>query len=46
MTSIDLKRPRLTSKAKSKSELKGGSMHDNIEINERYLDKILISNDS
>ena len=35
ITSNDLERPRLTSQTKSKSELKGGSMHDNFEMNER-----------
>ena len=28
------------------SNLKGGSVHDNIEINERYLDEILQSKNS
>ena len=46
MTSNDLKRPRLTSKTKIKSELKVGSMQENIEINEHYLDKIIKNNDS
>ena len=41
MTSNDLKRPQSTSKTKSKNVLKGGSMQDNIESNEHYLDKIL-----
>ena len=39
-TSNDFKRPQSTSKTK-KNDLKGGSTHDNIEINEHYLDKIL-----
>ena len=46
MTSNDLKRPQSTSKTKSKNVLRGGSMQDNIEINEQYLDKILDINDS
>ena len=45
----DLKRPQMTSndlkatsnKTKTKNKLKGGSVEDNIEINEHYLDKIL-----
>ena len=46
MTSNDLKRPRLTSNGKSrqtktKNILKGGSIPENIEFNEHYLDKIL-----
>ena len=46
MTSNDLKRPQSTSKTKSKNVLKGGSMHENVEINEHYLDKVLQKNDS
>ena len=53
----DLKRPQLTSndlkttsnknkKTKTKNNLKGGSVQDNIEINEHYLDKILKKNSS
>ena len=42
----DLKRPQSTSKTNSKNILKVGSMHDNIEVNEHYLDKILHTNDS
>ena len=46
MTSNDLKRPQSSSnenskKTKSKNNLKGGSVRDNIEINDHYLDKIL-----
>ena len=42
MTSNDLKRPQSTSnKTKTKNNLKGGSLQDNVEINEHYLDKIL-----
>ena len=49
----DLKRPQMTSndlkthsnddnkKTKTKNKLKGGSIQENIEINEHYLDKIL-----
>ena len=51
MTSIDLKRPQSTStenskRSKTKNNLKGGLVQDNIEINEHYLDKILENNDS
>ena len=50
-TSNDLKRPQSTSngnskKTKTESNLKGGSIQENIEINEHYLDKILKNNDS
>ena len=53
----DLKRHQMTSndlktfsndnnkKTKTKINLKGGSVQDNIEINEHYLDKILKNND-
>ena len=44
----DLKRLQLTSndkKTKSKNVLKAGSVQDNIEINEHYLNKILKNND-
>ena len=52
----DLKRPQMTSndiktttndnikKTKAKKNLKGGSVQDNIEIKEHYLDKILKNN--
>ena len=41
----DLERPQMTSnennkKTKTKNKLKGGSVEDNVEINEHYLDKI------
>ena len=52
----DLKRPHLTSndlkttsndkKSKSKNVLKAGSVKENIEINEHYLDNILKNNNS
>ena len=54
----DLKRPQMTSndlktslndnnrKTKVKNNLKGGSIQDNIEINEHYLDKILKNNNT
>ena len=50
MTSNDLKRPQSTSneiskKTKAKNNLKGGSVQENVEINEHYLDKILKNND-
>ena len=42
---VDLKRPQMTSndnkKTKTKNNLKGGSLEDNIVINEHYLDKFL-----
>ena len=42
MTSNDLKRPQSTSsKTKTKNNLEDGSIQENIEINEHYLDKIL-----
>ena len=46
----DLKRPQSTStenskKSETKNNLKGGSLQENIEINEHYLDKILKNND-
>ena len=47
MTSNDLKRPQSTSNEnskKTKNNLKGGSIQENIEINEHYLDKILKNN--
>ena len=50
----DLKRPQMTSNdvktslnetvKNKKTKLKGGSIQENIEINERYLDKILKNN--
>ena len=50
MTSNDLKIPQSTSnenskKTKTKNNLKGGSIQDDIEINEHYLDQILKNND-
>ena len=50
MTSNDLKRTQSTSnenikKSKTKNNLKGGSVQQNIEINEHYLDEILNNND-
>ena len=44
MTSNDLKRPQSTSN-KTKNNLKGGSIQENIKINEHYLDEILKNND-
>ena len=38
ITTNDLKRPQMTSKVKTKNNLKSGA---NIEINEHYLDRIL-----
>ena len=54
----DLKRPQMTSndlkttsndnnkKTKTKNNLKGGSIQENIEINEHYLDKLLKNNNT
>ena len=54
----DLKRPRMTSndlkttsndnkkKTKTSNNLKGGSIQENIEINEHYLEKVLKNNNS
>ena len=51
ITSNDFKRPQPTSnesskKTKTKNNLKGGFIHENIEIKEHYLDKVLKNNDS
>ena len=46
MTSNDLKGPQSTSnKTRTKKNLKGGSIQEDIEINEHYLDEILKNND-
>ena len=48
MTSNDLKRPQSTSnktKTKTKNILKGGSIQEEVEINEHYLDENLKNND-
>ena len=49
MTSNDLKKPQSKSnenikKTRTKNNLKGGAIQENIEINEHYLDKILKNN--
>ena len=49
MTSSDLKRPQATSnenskKVKTKNNLKGGFVQENVEFNEHYLDEILHNN--
>ena len=44
MTSNDLKLTSNDKKTKTKNNLKGGSIQENIEINEHYLDKILKNN--
>ena len=44
MTSNDLKTTSNDKKTKAKNVLKAGSVQDNIEINEHYLDKILENN--
>ena len=51
MTSIDLKRPQSTSnenskETKTKNNLKGGSIQEDFENNEHYLDEILQKNNS
>ena len=49
MTTYDLKRPQSTSNEnskKTKNNVKGAFVQENIEINEQYLDKILENNDS
>ena len=47
MTSNDLKTTSNDNnkKTKTKNNLKGGVVRDNIEINEHYFDKILKNND-
>ena len=47
MTSNDLKTTSIDNnkKSKTKNNLKGESIQENIEINEHYLDKILKNND-
>ena len=44
MTSNDLKSTSNDKKTKAKKVLKAGSIQDNIEINEHFLDKILKNN--
>ena len=49
MTSNDLKRSQSTSngtgkKLKTKNNLKGGFFHDNVEIDDQYLDEVLDNN--
>ena len=46
MTSNDLKTTSNDKKTKSKNVLKAGSVKENIEINEHYLDKILKNNET
>ena len=48
MTSNDLKTTSNDNnkKTKTKNNLKGGSIQENIEINEHYLDKILKNNNT
>ena len=46
MTSNDLKLTSNDKKTKTKNNLKGGSIQENIEINEHYLDKILKNNNT
>ena len=48
MTSNDLAKPdtnteptvKRTSNRKNKNSLKGGSMHDNVEVDDEYLDEV------
>ena len=44
-TSNGLVKPRIKSSKRNKNTLKGGSVHENIEINEHYLDENLHKND-
>ena len=44
MTSNDLKTSSNDKKTKSKNNLRGGFVQENIEIKEQYLDKILKNN--
>ena len=46
MTSNDLKKTQTKSNEKNKNILKAGSVQENIEINEHYLDEILQNNNS
>ena len=46
MTSNDLKTTQTNSNKKNKTVLKAGSMHENVEINEHYLDGILKNNNT
>ena len=46
MASNDLKTTSNETVKNKKNKLKGGSIQENIEINEHYLDKILINNDT
>ena len=46
MTSNDLKTTQTKSNKKNKNVLKAGSVQQNIEINEHYLDEILHNNNS
>ena len=46
MTSNDLKTTSNDKKTKTKNNLEGGSVQDNIEINENYLDEIIKNNKS
>ena len=45
MTSNDLKTTQTKSNKKNKTSLKAGSVQENIEINEHYLDEFLDNND-
>ena len=47
MSSNDPKRPQSTpNRTKVKNNLRGGSIQENVEINEHYLDKILQNNNT
>ena len=47
MTSNDLAKPNTKTKSnkRNKNISKSGSVHENVEINEHYLDEILYKND-
>ena len=50
MTSNDLRKPQSTSnenskKVKTKDNLKGGFVREDVEINDQYLDEVLHNND-
>ena len=48
MTSNDLAKPETNTKfnQRNKNVLKGGSMHENVEITDEYLEEILHNNNS
>ena len=44
MTSKDLNRLQIKKKVKTKNNIKGGIVQENVEINEHFLDEILQNN--